>query len=187
MLKRRRGEGVDHPLIRALGEGPIDRIIDATLGLALDALHIAEVLAVPVIGFEASAPIYSLLEEGLPRIARSPVAGRAAAARIEPRFGDAADLLAREPPASAAVVYLDPPFATPRAAIAGFTLLRRFAAPFDLSRVLPEALRVARDRVVIKLGHGDPLPELGVPYERREGSAIDFVAIAATRAPTART
>src|SRR5690606_3468418 len=103
--------------------GPRNRIVDATLGMAADALHISDVLGCEVLGIEGSPAMYSLLEEGLPRVART----EPAAKRIRLHFGEAAEVLSTLPDASVDAVYLSPMFLRPRRAAPGFELLRAVA------------------------------------------------------------
>ena len=69
MLKTRLHAGRQHPLIRAVAPSPVTCILDATLGLAADALHLAAALGVPVTGTEINPVVFSLLEAGLARAA----------------------------------------------------------------------------------------------------------------------
>lgn len=174
LLHARRRAGLRHPLIAALvPEGRAETIVDATLGLAMDALHIAAVLDCAVLGIEGSPAIFSLLEEGLPRLARE----EPAAARIDARFGSAAEVLATLPTGSADAVYLSPMFGAPQRAAPGFELLRAVAidAPLD-AETLEQAARVARGRVVVKVAPGETLP-VGVEVERTRSQAVDYVVV----------
>lgn len=152
MLDSRRDAGAIHPLVRALvpaGERPLTRVLDATLGLAQDAIHLADVLGVRIVGVEVSPALASLAEAGL---ARELTRGLEAAGRIEVVCGDAAEVLAALPGASVDVVYVDEMFARPRRSAPGFALLRRVAGHAPLgARFWEEAKRVAARRVVVKL------------------------------------
>lgn len=152
MLGSRRDAGAIHPLVRALapaGEPPLARVLDATLGLALDAIHLADVLGVEVIGVEVSPVLAALAEAGL---RRESALGLAAAERVRVVCGDAADVLAAMPAGAVDAVYVDEMFARPRRSAPGFTLLRRIAAHAPLGeRFWTEARRVAARRVVVKL------------------------------------
>jgi Putative SAM-dependent methyltransferase len=155
-------QGLEHPFIRAvLGDDDMNtplRIIDATLGLAGDALHVAHSLpAASIIGIERSPLMHALLEEGLVRLSKSMVTRSATA--IELRGGDASDELAAMADDSVDVVMLDPMMSRPRPSAPSMSLLRTFAWPAPASpALLLHAARVARRRVVLKLGRGAPLP-----------------------------
>jgi 16S rRNA (guanine1516-N2)-methyltransferase len=152
-------QGRDHPFIRAVvGDGPSpQRIVDATLGLAGDAMHLAHVLSAQVVGIEWSVVMHALLEEGLARLARTP--DTRAASAIAAHHGDAHELLAAMPNDSADVVIVDPMMSQPKRAAPSMSLLRTFAWPAPASpQLLEQAARVARRRVVLKLGRGAPLP-----------------------------
>ena len=180
----KREAGPSHPLVRALappGGAPLARIVDATLGLAGDALFVATQLRVDLLGIEASPVLAALLAEGLPRLARDGGAWSTGAARIRLRQGDALEVLRGLPDASADAVYLDPMFETPLGAQAGFALLRAFAQDAPLSaELVAEAWRVAARRVVLKLpGTGAPPGFAAGPgWNRRvRGQAVDYLVI----------
>ena len=178
VLQRGRG----HPLIEAVcpsGEAPPERVIDATLGLAKDALHVATVLGCPVTGLERVRLLCCLAEDGLAQLAREDRPWSAGARRVEVVEADAAVWLAAQPTASADVVFLDPMFPRPRPAAAGFELLRAVAWPAPLSpALLREATRVAR-RVVLKVPAGDPAdahsPDARAWTRRVSGTQLDYL------------
>jgi len=179
-LKRQAGRG--HPLLRALAPpdgAPLSRIVDATLGLAGDALFVATQLRLDVLGFEASPALASLLEEGLPRLASEPGAWSAGAARVTLRHGDATALLRTLPDDAVDAVYLDPMFETPLGAQAGFDLLRACAEGAPPSpELLAEAWRVAARRVVMKVPgtSAPPTSSAGPGWNRRvRGQAVDYL------------
>ena len=171
-------QGEAHPFVRAVrGEtagrnDDVTTIFDATLGLANDAVHLATVTGARVTGCEQSAVLFALLEEGLPRIARPTprTAGWAAAAgRITARHGDSAEVLATMADDAVDVVVLDPMMSHARKSAPSFALLRAFAVMDRASpRLLLQARRVARLRVVFKLGRGAPLPmNRSIEFPRR--------------------
>ena len=154
LLATKLHEGARHPFIRALG--PATSIVDCTLGLANDALHAAIVLGCSVLGVEGSPVIHALLEEGLPRLSVLYPPAR----RIRPIHDDALTVLRGLDDRSHDVVVLDPMMSRPRKSAPSFAVLRDFAVPERASAdLLAEAGRVARSRVVLKLGKGAPLPE----------------------------
>jgi 16S rRNA (guanine1516-N2)-methyltransferase len=161
-LKRlREGERTTRDaFLDAAGLRPGDAVLDATLGLGMDALVAAEAVgpAGRVLGVEASPALAALVAEGLRRH------GSDAARRIEVVAADAADVLARAPPRSFDVVVFDPMFREPRAGAPGFDLVRRLAEPRPLApELLGRAREVARRWVVVKDGTpGWDLARLGL-------------------------
>lgn len=147
-----------------------DSVIDATLGLTVDALVCAHTVGPTgrVVGFEASRALFLLVREGLR--AMTPFANSCA---IEPEFGRALDLLRARPTGSADVVLLDPMFDLPKKSSGAFELLRRHAVhePLD-EATLAEARRVARRWVLVKAGAwGREFRRLGLTAEPRSKSS----------------
>lgn len=167
LLHAHRSVGLEHPFVRSVG--PASRIIDGTLGLCRDALHLAAVTGAQVVGLEIAAPLVCLAEEGLPRLART----EPAAARIAPVHADSRTYLAT---LRADVVTLSPMFDEPQAAAPGFDVLRELAesAPLDLAWL--EAAFTAAPRVVVKVRPGQPIPLFARPHlgEVRRGRAVDY-------------
>jgi len=156
LLAARLGSGSSHPLIRAVtGGSSVRRVVDGTLGLAIDALHLAEATGAEVIAAERAPAIRSLCEEGLQRLSTRWPAAR----QIRLWGGLAADVLAMLPTGYADAVFMAPMFEKAAAAAPGFDLLRGLAhhAPLD-ERTRAEALRVA-GRLVVKLSPADPVPD----------------------------
>lgn len=168
LLHARRHDGLQHPFLRAVG--PARRVIDATLGLAQDALLVADVLGAEVVGIEASGALFSLCEEGLPRLARE---GVPAAARIRILHGDARVLLVEVGPAD--VVLVDPMFPAPARSAPGFELVRRVAVDDRLDDAWLGAAFAAAPRVVVKAPKGADLPGEVFP-----GRAVDYVVLRPT-------
>lgn len=172
LLSSKLTDGRAHPFLRAVlgGDERVDSVIDCTLGLANDALHIATVLECNVRGIEGSPMLHALLEEGVPRLART---GWPQASRISVEHGLSLDVLRACATASVDVVTLDPMMSRPKKSAPSFSLLRDFALHERASpELLREAARVARRRVVLKLGRYAPLPA-NAPYtfERAPGGA----------------
>lgn len=142
----------------ALVEG--DAVLDATLGLAADALVAAEAVGPRgrVVGLEASPALAAWVAEGLRRLAHP------AASRIEVRAAEHAAALAELPERSFDVVVFDPMFRHARAAPGGFDALRALADARPLTpAALARAQRVARRHVVVKDGApGWDLARLGL-------------------------
>ena len=155
LLEARLGSGLDHPLIRAVTGGrPARRLIDGTLGLAIDALHLAEATGAEVLAIEYAPAIRSLCEEGLRRLAtRWP-----GAHRVRVWGGNTLDVLRMLPPDHADGVFLAPMFDEPAAAAPGWDLLRPLALHAPLTEdTVEQALRVA-PRVAVKLSPADDVP-----------------------------
>lgn len=175
MLHHVRHVGRAHPFLRSVapeGEG-VERVIDATLGLAKDALHVATFLECQVTGLEASPILACLCEDGLERLDPYWEAG---AERIEVVQTESCRWLEAQPANSADVVVLDPMFAAPRAAAAGFELLRELAHPAPLGpELLAAAARVGR-KVVLKLPRGEQPPRGFGTWSRLRGQSLDYFA-----------
>ncbi len=151
MVALKRATGPEHPFIRAVQvHGAVRRVVDATIGMAGDALHVAAELGVPVVGIEASPVVYSMLEEGLLRLAKDDNEVGRAAALVTVHHQRAAVALSAMADGSTDVVLLDPMFDSPRAAAPGFELLRRVAYAEPSEDLLVEARRVASSHVVVK-------------------------------------
>ncbi|MDP2343725.1 MAG: class I SAM-dependent methyltransferase [Deltaproteobacteria bacterium] len=182
MMPTKLQQGEQHPFVRAVrGEtagrrDDVKSIFDATLGLANDAVHLAAVTGARVIGCEQSPVLFSLLEEGLPRIARgSPRTMRwaDAAGRVSVVQGESAEILAGMADDAVDVVVLDPMMSVQKRSAPSFSLLRAFAVMDRAQpRLLLQARRVARLRVVFKLGKGAPLPvNRSIEFPRRTTGA----------------
>ena len=167
LLTSKLNEGARHPYLRALSSGkPVESIVDATLGLANDALHASRGLGCRVVGIEGSQLIHALLEDGLARFERD------YGAVIELVHGRAVDVLRDMPSRSHDVVVLDPMMSKARKSAPSFALLREFALPDRAdTAVLEQAARVARRSVVLKIGKGAPLPDTPFSFGRREQGA----------------
>lgn len=172
LLHAHRAQGTDHPLLRALGPLPPGaHVLDATLGLAHDALHVAAVAGARVTGIERNPALFSLAEAGLQRLARE---GEPAAARIRPVLGDSRVELRAHSPASA--VILSPMFDEPRRAPPGFEVLRALAHHTPLGPDWLDATCAAAPRVVLRARRGQPVPDFAVPRLRDviRGKAVDY-------------
>lgn len=158
------GQGAQDVVVRLMALEPGDTVLDATLGLAADALVCARVVGPSgrVIGVERSFALWALVSEGL---ARGGLPERCAP--IEVRHGDALEVLRALPAASVDCVLFDPMFERPKGSSPAFDLLRRWASHQPLTReALDEARRVARRWVVVKAGrYGPELRRLGLTAE----------------------
>ena len=172
LVRARQGE-VD-PLVRAAGLRSGDEVLDATLGLAGDALIAADATGARVTGLEASSVLAAFVTAGLRRLLAP---GRAAAGRIEVRCADHRAALAEMPARSVDVVLMDPMFRSAGESGPLFDLVRAFAehAPLDHD-TLETARRVARRGVLVKdAPPGRELARLGLaPLPSRRGPRIVF-------------
>lgn len=166
LLHAKVSNGDQHPLIRALG--PVEHVLDGTLGLAGDALHIAAATGARVDGAEASPWVAELVTAGLAGLSTSRWAD--AAARITPHALPSHELAARLGQVDAA--FVAPMFEVPARAAPGFELFRQLAdhRPFDDTTF--EVLRSITPRIVVRVEKGAPAPMQ--PMELLQGRAVDY-------------
>ncbi|MEL7368782.1 MAG: class I SAM-dependent methyltransferase, partial [Myxococcota bacterium] len=151
LLKLKRLDGLAHPLIRAVApEDTATRtVFDGTLGGAQDALHLAFMAGLTIDGVDASPALVCLVEDFLRRAADR---WGDAAGRVRPKIGDSAQVLRTLPNDAYDVVYFDPMFDRAMPSQPDFQVLRQLAHLAPLSNeMLTEAVRVARQRVVVKV------------------------------------
>lgn len=179
LLGQRLRHGAAHPLIRAVAPrgAPVSRIVDATLGLAGDALHLAAVLGARVQGFEASPIVFSLLEEGLARLWQGGGIAGDAAAQIDLREGAAERGLRAGAVPEADAVVVDPMFPVRTRGPPGIDLLRAVARPEPLSSELVARALAIAPRVVLKRPHGAPPPAAFSGAERVPGRSVDYLVL----------
>jgi len=167
-------KGEQDPLVKAAELKQGDLVLDATLGLAQDALVAAEATQAAVVGLEASPVLAAFAVAALRRL---PVEAGAAAARIEVRCADHRTALRELPSRSFDVVLLDPMFRDAQESNPLFDLLRRHGehAPLE-GETLREARRVARRGVLVKdAAPGTELTRLGlVPLPSRRTAHVVF-------------
>jgi hypothetical protein len=172
LVRARQGE-VD-PLVRAAELRAGDHVLDATLGLAGDALVAAHATETKVIGLEANPVLAAFVTAGLRRLL---VPGQVAAARIEVRCADHRAALREMPDRSVDVVLLDPMFRSAGESGALFDLVRELAEHAPLApETLAHARRVARRGVLVKdAPPGHELARLGLrPLPSRRSPRIVF-------------
>ena len=181
MLRSKLKYGREHPFLRALwpsGSDAPTRIVDVTLGLCTDALHIGGATAAEVVGLESSPVIFALAQEGLQRMRsdKYPVVA-AAAAKVKALLVDHRSWLAQEPDDAADVIFVHPMFERPPLGGAGFDLFRVLADPRPpAAETLQAMARVARRRVVLKVKAGwRTLPSGLAWHERVEGARADLL------------
>jgi hypothetical protein len=172
LVRARQGE--TDPLVRAANLRPGEDVLDATLGLAGDALIAAHATEARVVGLEANAVLAAFVTAGLRRLL---VPGRAAAGLIDVRCADHRQALREMPDRSVDVVLFDPMFRTAGEAGALFELVRELGDPAPLDAdTLREARRVARRGVLVKdAPPGHELARLGLePLPSRRSPRIVF-------------
>ena len=137
-----------------------DAVLDATMGMGMDALVVAGAVGPTgtVVGLEASTVLAAMTSEGFRRHPSE------AASRIVVEATDADTYLAQAPPRSFDVVLFDPMFRDARAQGPAFDLVRAFGdgRPLTTERLL-RARQVARRWVIVKDGApGLDLTRLGL-------------------------
>ena len=153
-------------------------VLDATAGLGTDSFLMAHAGCL-VTAIERSPAIFALLEDGLRRAAQAGDALEThleAARRMEIRRGDF--LMMDWPDRAYDVVYLDPMFPTGRRKASSrkeMTMLQTFASEDQCeSELLPQALRCARRRVVVKRNRRSPELAGVKPTLKLQGSRSRF-------------
>ena len=172
LVRARRGE-VD-PLVRGAALRAGEVVLDATLGLAADALIAAHATRAQVMGLEASPVLAAFVSAGLRRIL---VPGRVAAELIDVRCVDHRQALREMPDGSVDVVLFDPMFRSAGESGALFELVRTLAEHAPLAtETLREAQRVARRGVLVKdAPPGNELARLGLrPLPSRRSPRFVF-------------
>jgi 16S rRNA (guanine1516-N2)-methyltransferase len=172
LLRTRKGE-VD-PLVAAADLRAGEKVLDATLGLAGDALVAAQATQNAVVGLEANALLAAVTAAALTRV---PAHGRGPGRLVEVVRVDHREFLAQQRDQAFDVVLLDPMFRIAGDAGPSFDLLRVHAdhAPLEAG-TLREARRVARRGVLVKdHARGEELQRLGlVPRLSRRSANISF-------------
>ena len=166
MFRSKLASGHAHPLLKACSPNQRARtLLDCTLGLAHDALHLAGTLPLQVLGAEKSPVLQCLLEEGLARLAAQEAPWAEAARRIELYSGDAFTLLKQLEPNSIDVIYFDPMMPYHLKATPAFESMRAAklgAGDQPDEVVLRRAIDVARERVVFKQPKNAKAPPMRV-------------------------
>ena len=167
-------KGATDPLVKAAGLKPGDRVLDATLGLAGDALVAAHATRAPVLGLERSPVLAAFVTAAMRRV-HAP--GRVAAGLVDVRCADHRIALRDMPARSVDVVLFDPMFRTAAEAGALFELVRQLGDPAPLTgETMRDARRVARRGVLVKdAPPGVELARLGLePLPTRRSPRIVF-------------
>jgi len=168
-------DGRPDPMVQAMELAAGDRVLDATLGLASDALVASFAVGArgQVVGVERVAVLAVLVREGLKSYPWPRPELAEAAARIQVVPSDHRSYLAELPPASFDVVYFDAMFHQP---LSGSAAMAAWRAVASHEPVHPEALalarRVARRAVVLKDRRDSPrLDQLRPPVVRASRSS----------------
>jgi 16S rRNA (guanine1516-N2)-methyltransferase len=168
LLRAKKGE-ID-PLVAAADLKPGEQVLDATLGLAGDALLAGHATQTKVIGLEKDGLLCAFTAAGLKRLKQRPP-------EIEIVQIDHRDFLRAQKAKSFDVVLLDPMFQKPGDAGPSFSLLRKYGEHSRLEKeTLEEARRVSRRGVLVKdSARGEELRRLGlVPKLSPRTAAIAF-------------
>lgn len=164
MINIKRGVGDRFLEAVSLKEG--DTILDATMGLASDALIASWAVGKrgKVIAVEYSPLIYLLVQDGLDKLkelAPGKIKNREkeeawlelakASSRIEPVWADHQSILEGLPDSSVDVVYFDPMFRATITSSSSMKPIKEWSYPEPLKReTIQQACRVARKRIVLK-------------------------------------
>ncbi len=160
-----------------------DVVVDATLGLASDALRIALLLGEKgqVLGTEENEIMALLTKEGLRELGSEGHALALAARKIEVFHTHHLAYLKNLPSKSVSAVYFDPMFQAPKNESHAINAFRQLALHESLSEeVIQEAVRVARKAVVVKERYGmGELKRLNLPlyYGRASYGEVGYGAI----------
>ncbi|MHA2611796.1 MAG: class I SAM-dependent methyltransferase [bacterium JZ-2024 1] len=142
-----------------------DRVVDAHLGLAQDALVISYITRAPVLGIEIHPIIATITREGLLHYpwAQNFPEGEELAKNIQVVRGDNREVLKQLETGTYDSVYFSPMFVQPKKICPDRMGLREIAVKdFVTESTVREGLRVARKRVVLKVNRDRP-PDFPIP------------------------
>jgi len=142
----------DH-MVEAMALKTGDYVLDCTLGLGADSVVAAFVVGESgkVVGVEAAAELAYLVKCGLAGYREGPKFLREVMPRIEVVHDNCEQYLLAQPENSFDIVYFDPMFRYSRRKSSSMEPLRGLVKPDPLnSRLIKEAFRVAKRRVVMK-------------------------------------
>ncbi len=151
-------KGGKDSLLEVCGLYPDMSFLDATLGLASDALTVSYVLGTDGVctGVEKSKVIYVIVKEGLAIFAEQCTELREVIRRIKIHNCDNIDYLKTCRPNEYDVVYFDFMFSEPIAASKGIQIIRDFAEKDKFTPLcFEEAKRVSRGSIVVKCDYND--------------------------------
>ncbi len=144
--------GETDALLRALDPQADDHVLDATLGIACDALVIATSLeSGRLLGLESNPLIADVVARGLVEYSFKKKHLKAAAEHIDVLRADHSEFLKNRAENEFDLVYFDPMFSETVTASSSMQRIREIADKTPLSgETLREAGRVARRRIVVK-------------------------------------
>ncbi len=159
-------------MLKAMGLGPGQKVLDCTAGFCSDSLVAAWAVGEKgtVVALEQSLPVFLVVKDGLEQAGKE---GRFAplAAQIELKHADFRQFLVQTAAKSFDVVYFDPMFDVP-AHSASMVPLRPLACHIQLTaKDIEAAARVARRRVVVKQRSFYPFSRLGLDDVLDSGSS----------------
>jgi 16S rRNA (guanine1516-N2)-methyltransferase len=172
-------QGLGDPMVRAMGLGPGDRVLDCTLGRGSDAIVASYVVGPEgrVVGLDSSPLLAELTIHGLRTYVPASAAIEPALRAVDARRGDHLAFLAACSDGEFDVVYFDPLFSEPVEASSAMQPLRPLAdhRPLALEAV-EHARRVAARCVAIRERPNAPLwAELGVQrFVGGKGSSVTY-------------
>ena len=167
-----RGERDSLVEVCGLGEGM--SCLDATLGLASDALTMSYAVGSSgkCTGVEKSRSIYILVKEGLACYAELNPNLRDTISRIDIHNGDNLEFMQSCPDKSYDAVYFDFMFESPNAKSHGIKVIREHAVGDKMTeRHIDEAVRVARRSVVVKCDFGGMERLVQCGFEVKRGNS----------------
>lgn len=165
-------KGSHDPLLEVIGTGS-KRVLDATMGMANDSLVMAfaghEVTAV-----EADPLIHLLISQGLASYVADYTPINPIMRSIRTHCRDSLSYMREQADKSFDVVYFDPMFSQELSSSPDFSGLRGLADYSPLTeKMLIEAKRVAKERIIIKAHYKDPVFET-FGFERQVRSSAKF-------------
>lgn len=165
-------KGGHDPLLEVIGTGS-KRVLDATMGMANDSLVMAfsghEVTAV-----EADPLIHLLISQGLASYVADYTPINPIMRSIRTHCRDSLSYMREQADKSFDVVYFDPMFSQELSSSPDFSGLRGLADYSPLTeKMLIEAKRVAKERIIIKAHYKDPVFET-FGFERQVRSSAKF-------------
>jgi len=151
--QRTKNLGATDALLRALEPRPSDNVLDATLGIACDALVIATALTGggKLVGLESCPILADMTRRGIESCDIKAANIREASRRIHVVSADHSEYMRRANDGEFDLVYFDPMFPE---TVAGSAAMRRMRAVADerplSAESISQAIRIAARRVVVK-------------------------------------
>lgn len=175
---KRLAGGQNDPLLAASGFAPGDTVVDATAGLAADAIvfSFAGGPSSQIVAVESELPLHYVVSRGLRTYESGWPTFDEALRRIEPVRSGHTDYLKTLADRSVDIVYFDPMFREPIHDAAGLSPLRPLANAAPLGdEAVAEARRVARKAVVLKeRGRADVWGQYGFTVVSKPDAAVAY-------------